>query len=177
MATKKKPFTEAQMKEHVKKIQQVVEAHKKSIKKGETFTSITDEEAKEKLGRVNSPMIVSQGWGSGAPGATINYSIGIFNPDPVAVGSLLVHVFFGSGNSVPDPGLFLLNVDTRWPRLTQVPTVGFSLAPGASTTLNFSIRIPNVEPSGYLGNAALFRASFHDTGTFLDRSIFIVQVN
>lgn len=75
-------------------------------------------------------------------------------------------------------GEFLLNVDARFPRLTQPDFAGLSLAPGASSTLTFSINIPaNVEhPTNYIGNTALVQFNWHDVGTYLDRSVFVIKV-
>lgn len=173
----KKPLTEDEKTKHIKKIQEEVEKHKKSIKKGDNFTSATEDQLREKLGRVNSPMIVSQGWGGAAPGGSFTYSVGVYNPDPVAKGNLICHVFVGSGNPVSDTGTFLLNVDSRFPRLTQTPPFGFSLNPGETKTISFNIQVPStVQPSGYLGNTALFSINFHDIGTYLDRAVFVFNV-
>lgn len=173
----RKPLTEAEKTKHIKKINEEVEKHKKSIKKGDTFTSATEEQLREKLGRVNSPMIVFQGWSGAAPGGTVNYGVGVYNPDPVQRIWLFCHVFVGSGNVVSDTGMFLLNVDPRFPRLTQTPPTGFSLNPGEAKTISFSIKIPStIEPSGYIGNTALFTVNWHDIGTYLDRSVFVFQV-
>jgi hypothetical protein len=98
--------------------------------------TVTPEEIEKKLKRVNSPMIVSQGWSGTTPGGTFNYSLGIFNPDPTQASNLFAHVWVGSGNIDPTVGTFLLNVDTRFPRLTEPPVFGLTLAPGASATLN-----------------------------------------
>jgi hypothetical protein len=173
----KKPLTEEEKTKHIKKIQEEVEKHKKSIKKGDTFTSPTEEQLREKLGRVNSPMIISQGWGGAAPGGTVSYSVGVYNPDPTTKIWLFCHVFVGSGNCVSDTGMFLLNVDPRFPRLTQIPPTGFSLNPGQTQVIGFSIKIPStIEPSGYIGNTALFTVNWHDIGTYLDRAVFVFQI-
>jgi hypothetical protein len=78
-----------------------------------------------------------------------------------------------SGNIDPTVGTFLLNVDTRFPRLTQPPFIGLSLGSGASTTLSFSIKVPaTVESSVHLGNSCLMRLNYHDIGSYLDRGVF-----
>ena len=70
-------------------------------RQGETFTSITREEFEAKLKRVNSPMIVSQSWNNSAPpGGTINYSVGVVNPDPITWNSLAVSVSIGNRNPI-----------------------------------------------------------------------------
>jgi DNA-binding MltR family transcriptional regulator len=52
-------FTEAQIKEHIQRIEKVVEKNR-AENLGEHFTSVTPDEIQMKLKRVNSPMIVSQ---------------------------------------------------------------------------------------------------------------------
>lgn len=169
-------FTEAQIKEHIQLIKKIVEKNRKE-NTGEHFTSVTSDEIKRKLKRVNSPMIVSQGWGSVAPGGTVNYNLGIYNPDPTQAIWLFAHVWVGSGNVDPTVGTFLQNIDTRFPRLTQPAFSGLTLPAGDSTTLNFSLVIPaTVERTNYLGNSCLMQFNWHDIGTYLDRGIFVFRV-
>jgi hypothetical protein len=168
----RKKLTPAQIKEQTKKIQEAIDKHKREHR-DEHFTSLTPEEIERKLKRVNSPMIVSQGWGSTTPGGTFNYSVGIQNPDPTSASNLYVHVWVGSGNVDPTVGTFLFNVDTRFPRLTQPAFFGLSLASGANATLSFSIKVPTtVEKTNYLGNSFLMRLNYHDVGQYLDRGVF-----
>jgi hypothetical protein len=176
MATKKKStrkkLTSAQIKEQTKKIQDAIDKHKREHR-DENFAALTPEEIERKLKRTNSPMMVSASWGSAPPGGTFNYNVGILNPDPVADNSLYVHVWVGSGNVDPTVGTFLLNVDTRFPRLTEPKVFGLALAPGASSTLSFTIKVPTmVEKSNYLLNACLMRANTFDVGQYLDRGVF-----
>lgn len=178
MATKprSKRWTTAQIRNHIKKIEKAVEAHK-SENKGEHFTAVTPEEIEKKLKRVNSPMIVSQGWNDAAPGGTVNYSLGIYNPDPTQAIWLFANVWVGSGNVDPVAGTFLLNVDTRFPRLTEPRFSGLILAAGASATLTFDLAIPaGVEKTNYLANSCLMSFNWHDVGTYLDRSVFVIAV-
>jgi hypothetical protein len=151
---------------------------KEHERQGETFTSITREEFEAKMKRVNSPMIVSQGWNNNAPpGGTINYTVGVTNPDPVAVGNLAVSVSIGNRNPIVGNDQFLTAFDARFPTYAKPATVGFSLAPGASTTQSFQIKIPTgVEKTGYFGNSVLLRLSFHDVGTYFDRGCFFFDV-
>ncbi len=170
----KSKWTAAQVKEIIKNIEKAAEKHKKESKE-EHFEAITPEQIEKKLKRVNSPMITSQSFGlSTTPGGTMNYSVGIFNPDPVAASSLWAHIFVGSGNVDPNVGTFLLNVDARFPRLTGPGThTGLTLAPGASTSINFTIKAPStIEQSLYLGNCCLMNINIFDVGTYLDRSCF-----
>lgn len=176
-AKKQIKWTAAQIKDQAEKIKKIVEKHKKENKE-ENFTAITPEEIDEKFKRVNSPMIVSQGWGGTTPGGSFNYSVGIYNPDPTTASSLYVHVFVGSGNVDPNTGTFLLNVDDRFPRLAGPPAFGQTLAPGASATLNFTIAVPaTVQKTVYLGNSCLMQVSYHDTGLYLDRGCFPFTVS
>ena len=166
-------LTAAQIKEQTKKVKDAIAKHKRDNKE-ENFTALSDEEIGDKLKRTKSPMIVSQGWSNTTPGGTFNYSVGLLNPDPTAAASLYVHVWVRSGNADPMVGTFLLNVDPRFPRLTQPGPFGVSLpASGGSTTLNFSIKVPaSVEKSNYLGNSCLMQISYHDIGQYLDRGCF-----
>jgi hypothetical protein len=173
----KKTWTAAEIKEQVAKIQAVVERHKRE-QKVEHFTSVTPEEIERKLNRVNSPMIVSQGWNSTTQGGTVNYSLGLFNPDPTQAIWMFAHVWVGSGNVDPTTGTFLLNVDPRFPRLTQPVFAGLTLAPGASATLAFALKVPaTVEKTNYLGNSCLMQFNWHDIGKYLDRSVFVFGVS
>ena len=170
--TAKKKLTSSQIKEQTKKIQDAIDKHKRE-NRDEHFTSLTPEEIERKLKRTNSPMIVSQSWGSAPPGGTFNYTVGIQNPDPTGAFSLYVHVWVGSGNADPTVGTFLLNVDPRFPRLTQPGPFGVSLAPGAFPTLTFVINVPTaIQKSNYLGNSCLMRVDYHDVGQYLDRGCF-----
>jgi len=147
-------------------------------RQGETFTSITREEFEAKLKRVNSPMIVSQSWNNFAPpGGTINYSVGVLNPDPITWNSLAVSVSIGNRNPIVSNDQFLTSFDARFPTYAKPATLGFSLAPGASATQSFQVKIPaGVEKTGYFGNSALLQIEFHDVGKYLDRACFFFDV-
>lgn len=181
MATKskQKKWTPKQINEHIQNIAKAVEQHRRD-KKGDFFTYATPEEIERKLKRVNSPMIVSQvgSWtGATPPGGTFNYSVGIYNPDATQAIWLFAHVWIGSGNVDPTVGTFLLNVDSRFPRLTLPRFAGLSIAPSAFATLTFSLTVPAaVERTNYLGNTCLMRFNWHDVGTYLDRSVFVFEV-
>lgn len=174
--TVKSKWTAAEIKDHTKKILDVVEKLKKENKLA-NFTGITVDEIEKKFTRVNSPMIVSQSWGGTTPGGNVNYNLGIYNPDPTTAVWLFAHVWVGSGNVDPVVGTFLSNVDTRFSRLTLPAFSGLSLAPGASATLNFVLKVPaTAEKTNYLGNSCLMQFNWHDTGTYLDRGIFVFAV-
>jgi hypothetical protein len=172
-----KKWTRSQIKEQIRQIQQAIEKHKHASP-GEHFTAITPEEIEKKLKRVRSPMIVSQGWNDAALGGTVNFNLGLFNPDPPQAIWLFAHVFVGSGNVDPTAGTFLLNVDPRFPRLTQPAFAGLTLAAGASATLAFALKVPpTVEKTNYFGNSCLMQLNWHDVGLYLDRSVFVFAVS
>ena len=174
MATKK--FTKDDVTKLTKQIKDAVEKQKKE-NKNENFTSVNEEDIARKLGRVNSPMIVSQGWNNTTPGGTVNITIGLFNPDPTSASSLYLHAWVGSGNVDPVTGSFLNNVDPRFPRLAQPKFFGLTLAAGASASISFAIKVPaNVEKTVYLGNSCLMQIDYHDIGKYLDRSCFPFEV-
>lgn len=170
-------FSPDDVQKHVKKVQELVEKHRRE-KKEEHFTAITPEEVERKLNRVDSPFITSMSWGSGSPGGTITYSVWIYNPDPTTAGAVFAHVWVGSGNVDPTVGTFLLNVDARFPRLTEPAMPGLSIPTGGSSALTFTINIPaGVEKSNYLGNCCVVQLNWHDTGKYLDRGVFPFKVS
>jgi hypothetical protein len=147
-------------------------------RQGLNFTAPTEEQLKKKLAAAQSPMIGFQAWsGSVSAPGTINYTVGIGNPDPVQWVWLFGHVFVGPANIVRDVGHALLAVDTRFPRLTMPEVFGLTLAAGQSQSLSFSLTVPgDVERSNYLGNTFLFQSRWHDVGQYLDRSHFVFEV-
>lgn len=178
MATKgeQKKWTATQLKKQTEQIKKVIDQQKREFK-SEHFTSVSDEEIERKLKRVNSPMIVSQGWSDTTLGGTLNYHLGIYNPDPTQAIWMFGHVWVGSGNVDPTVGTFLLNVDTRFPRLTQPEFFGLSLDPNASASLIFTLKVPTtVEKTNYLGNSCLMQLNWHDVGSYLDRGVFVFRV-
>lgn len=180
MPDKKTKFTAAQIKETIKKVAEDIEKQKKSVKKGDTFISITPEQIEEKLKRVNSPFISAASWSHPPLGGTSGINISIFNPDPVAVGDLYIHLWVGSGNVDPVTGTFLLNVDARFPRLTM-PSVFSGLTtlnPGASVSHSFAMKVPaTVEKTNYMATCCLMKFNYLDTGTYLDRGVFPFNVS
>jgi hypothetical protein len=177
MAAKRTKWSEAQIKTHIQKIQKVVEQAKRE-NKGEHFAGITPEQIRKKLKRVNSPMIVSLGWNSTTPGGTVNLNVTVFNPDPTIAIWLFAHVWVGSGNIDPTVGTFLLNVDTRFPRLTEPEFFGLTLAAGASATLSYALKVPaGVEKTNYLGNTCLMQFNWFDVGLDLERANFVFAVS
>jgi hypothetical protein len=142
------------------------------------FTAPTEEQLKKKVAKAESPMIVFQGWsGSVAAPGTINYTVGISNPDPIQWIWLFAHVFVGPANIARDVGHAVSAVDPRFPRLTMPKFDGLSLAPGTTQSLNFSLTVDgDIERSNYLGNTFLFHSTWHDVGQYLDRSLFVFEV-
>ena len=165
-------------KQQVEEILEEVERYKlEAEKKKLNVTTVTREQLEKKLAESDSPMIVFQSWGSASPGGSLNYTVGIRNPDPVSLIWMFAHVFVGLANIVPDVGAAAAAVDPRFPRLTSPKFAGLKIDPGATETLNFSIPIPaGIESSNYLGNTFLFRSTWHDVGEYLDRSIFVFEV-
>lgn len=108
-------------------------------KRGDLFRSLTPEQIEEKLKRANCPFLAGGAYtGATSPGGTISSIINIYNPDPTPVDDLFVHVWVGSGNADPTIGTFLLNVDTRFPRLTQPSGGGLQMASGKVAGSRFS---------------------------------------
>lgn len=180
-ATKRK--SPAELKRAIEAIEAEIRKEKsKRERSGETFTSITREQLQVKLRRAKSPMIVWQSWNStAAPGGTINYSVGVSNPDPVSWVFLAVGVSVGNRNPITSNDLFLSEFDFRFPALAQPPPTGFSLgpvgSPTASTSFSFALKVPiGVEKTGYFGNTVLQQFDFHDVGKYLDRGVFFFGV-
>src|SRR5680860_38501 len=173
MKREKRKWSSAEVASHIKKIQETVKKQKKENQL-ENFTSVSEQDLENKFNRANSPMIISQGWNSTNPGGTVNYNLGIYNPDPTQAIWMFAHVWVGPGNVVSSTGQFLNNIDKRFPRLTEPDFAGLSLAAGASTTLGFSFSVPtSVEISNYIGNSCLMQFNWHDVGTYLDRGVFV----
>lgn len=156
----------------------IARERKKREKQGATFTGVSKEEFEKKLTRAESPVIVWQSWNNTAPPTgTINYSVGVQNPDPIAWGTLAISVSIGNRNPILNNDQFLTTFDARFPTYAKPATVGFSLAPGASTSYSFAVKIPaGVEKTGYFGNSVLLQLSFHDVGKYLDRGVFFFEV-
>ena len=69
-------------------------------------------------------------------------------------------------------------VDARFPRMTMPEFAGLSIAPGATETLSFTIPVPvGMESSNYVGNTFVFGSTWHDVGTYFDRSMFVFAVS
>jgi hypothetical protein len=174
---KQKRFTTAQIEEHIRSIQKAIEKHKRE-NKGEHFTSITPKVTAKKLKRVNSPLIISQGWSNTAAGATFTYTVGIYNPDPTEIDWLFAHVWIGMGNVDSAIGKSLSYVDTRFGRLTEPAPFGLTLAAGESVILNFAIRVPTeVEKTGHIGNSYVMQLNWPGVWRYFDSEAFVFAVD
>src|SRR5262245_31150114 len=122
---------------------------------------------------MKSPMIVFQTWNGSSPaGGTIYYNVGIWNPDPSQANWLFAHAWVGSGNVDPVVGTFLLNVDTRFPRPTEPAFAGAAISPSSLLTISFTLKVPAVQKTNYLGNTCLMQFNWEDVGVYLDRSVW-----
>lgn len=177
MPRRKPSLTAAQIKQHIAAIMKEIEKQRR-LARGNAFTAVTPKEVERKLRRVNSPFIDWQTWSGNVPGGgTQSYTVGVYNPDPVAVKNLFVHVWVGSGNVDTVAGTFLMNVDPRFPRALMPAFDGFALGPGASTSVTVTFPVPTGLPTtNYPGNSCLWQANWHDTGRYLDRGVFVFAV-
>jgi hypothetical protein len=184
-------LTEAQIKGQVDAIQADIERHKKQPRsKDKIFAAIRPEGIEKKV-RTGSPFFIGASWDAAAPpGGIINLRTFISNPNhPDLAGDIYVHVWVGSGNVDPVVGTFLMNVDTRFPRLTRPGA--FGLRPGMMApdtggfepnvmSLEFNLKIPSeIEETNYLGNICLIQlggVASIEAGQLLDRDRFVFSV-
>jgi hypothetical protein len=129
------------LKEQIRSIERAIKKHEKE-NKGKHFTSITPDEIERTLKLANNPWISGYGWDDSTPGGKINLSVGINNPGTSQVHNLYVHIWVGSGITDPSGDTFLLNVDTRFPRLTQPGFPGGTVDPLSTKDFNFVLDIP-----------------------------------
>jgi hypothetical protein len=67
-------------------------------------------------------------------------------------------------------GTFLLNVDERFPRLTEPELSGATIQPSSLSQISFALKVPTgVQKTNYLLNVCLMQFVFHGVGIFLDR--------
>lgn len=162
---------------HLKTLQSLIAEEKKKAAEAKLhFAAPDDDQLIEKLRRAQSPMIYFNGWSGASAGGILNYTVGIYNPDPIYRSGLYAYVFVGPANVVPSVGEALATADDRFPKLTEPPFFGLSLAPGASANLSFSLNVPTVQASTYLGNTFLVQVDGFDVGTYLDRGCFPFRV-
>ena len=129
----------------------IARERKNCEKKGETFIGLTKEEFDQKMKRANSPIFTWAHWNNTAPPTgTITWTVGVQNPDPVGWSNLVVSVSIGNRNPIVSNDEFLTTFDARFPTYAKPATIGFSLAPGASTSYAFALRMPaGIEKTGY----------------------------
>ena len=162
-----------------KKIVEAIEQHRvQAEKEKQNFTAADEEQLLSKLSGSRSPMIVFQGsTGSVAPGGTVNYTVGINNPDPFSQIWLYVYLFIGPGNMVRDVAAALATGDPRFPNCTQPSFPGLTIASGDTESLRFSIPVPaGIKKSNYLINSFLFQSNWHDVGEYFDRGVISFEV-
>lgn len=158
-------------------LEEIERRRSEADREGRSFSAVTEEQLLQKLRSAKSPMIVWQSWGSGSPGSTIRYNVGITNPDPADAVWLFGHVFVGAANIAPDISDALSAVDTRFPRLTMPAFSGLTVKAGDTDHLEFDLAIPaSVEKTNYMGNVILYQATWHDPAVYLDRGLFIFAV-
>ena len=183
MAAKRKQgkWTAGQIEEHVQRIQKAIKTYKRKDKNWQ-IAAITPEQIRKKLTRVNSPILTFHGWNSQPANGKIHIDLGVDNPDPTAVTDLYVLIWVGTGYADPTPGTYLLNVDTRFPRLVQPNIVGAAsfgliLAAGTSTILHFDLPVASTVPkTNYITNICLMHLPAFDDPLLLDRSVLAFNV-
>jgi hypothetical protein len=152
------------LKEHIRNIEKAVKKHK-----GKHLTSAPPDEIERVLKRANTPIIYAFGPpGPVRPGQTIQIAFDVYNPGPDAAGSLSVHVWVGFHIVDATGGTFLLDVDKRFPRLTQPRWPGKSVDADSSERFGpFSLAIPTtVEKTNYILNACLVQWIYDARGGY-----------
>jgi hypothetical protein len=165
-------FTAAKIKEQIKKIQQALEKEKSRYRdQNLTVIEVKPEDIERKLRRMKSPFIIAQSFNASTPaGGTMPYDVAVWNPDPTEAFFVFAHAWVGSGNVDPVLGTFLLNVDTRFPRLTEPEPFGATIEPSSLFHIIFALKVPTgVQKTSYLLNVCLIQFGFFDVGGFLDR--------
>jgi hypothetical protein len=153
------------LKEHIRNIEKAVK------KKGKHFTSVPLDEIERVLKRANTPIIHAVGFSPGGPfrpGQTIQINVDVYNPGPDVVGLLSVHVWIGFQIVDATGGTFLLDVDKRFPRLTQPGWPGKSVGVDSSELFGpFFLAIPTtVEKTVYILNACLVQWTYDARGGY-----------
>jgi hypothetical protein len=141
----------------VKAIGQLVDRLRRENRR-EQFRAITPAEAEQKLQRIDSPMIVAQGWDAAVAGSPQRYELTVYNPDPVRHESLFVFVL------------------VRFSELRQAMSFGFALDGGAHATLSFNLDVPR-ERGEFAGNSFLLQLHPKDAGRYLDCGTFPFRVS
>jgi hypothetical protein len=162
-----------------RQLEDTIATHRKEGEvRREAYATMTRAEFEAKLKRVNSPMIVSQGWSPSAPpGGTITYRLLLVNYDILPATHLALTVFVGNRNAIVSNDLFLSGWDTRFPTYAQRAPDGFTMGSAGYGFFTFQVAVPaGVERAGYFGNCALQKIAFLDVGTVIDRACFFFDV-
>ena len=143
-------FTKAKIKEQIKKIQQALEKEKSRYRdQNLTVIEVKPEDIERKLKRMKSPF---------------------FRHSPVRRLREERSTCM-SGSEVV--GTFLLNVDTRFPRLTEPKFPGAGLISSSFHLISFAQKVPTgVQKTNYPLNACLMKFNFGDVGVYLDRGVW-----
>jgi hypothetical protein len=146
------------LKTQIRSIERTIEKLKKESK-GKQFASITSGEIERRLKLANDPFISTISHDDyTSPGGAIEAQIGIYN---YTIGSTMcLHLWVGSGIVDPWGDQILLNVDTRFPRLTD--SSGYI----GQRKVKLTLQVPStVERTSYLLCFCLLATGF-------DRKIF-----
>lgn len=161
-------------------VEEIGKRRKEAENEGLCFTPPPEQEFSRDLSK---PMVIWQAWTpTAAIGGTVACRVGFANPTSKQRPWLFAHVFVGPANIAVDlaprgVGEALMSADLRFPRLTLPQFPGLVLDAGHIDTLSFSFKVPtNSERTNYLGNCFFFQSTWHDAGTYLDRSLFVFEV-
>jgi hypothetical protein len=163
-----------------------IEQHREASRQnGQQVTTVATADLEKNLSAKQVPSLGMFSWPKAtAPGGRLELAVFVLNPESNPAPNIYVHVWVGSGNVDPTVGTFLLNIDTRFPRLTRPENPGlvdgdphpFPLSPGLKR-LNFSFAVPpDIEESVYLGNICVMQLDGHGIGKYLDRGVFQFSV-
>jgi len=161
----------------VEKIQKMLEHYSQQHRTGH-FAALGAEELTASLLTENQALtILWQGGPGDAPlpqGSSFVFTLGLHNPGLSPIGYTFAHLWTGRGHADPNISTFLLNVDQRFPTLTEPQTQqGLTIGPDEIKTLDFTVTIPTgVEKTLYTLNTCIMRAHWHGVGEFLARSSF-----
>lgn len=168
----------AEVEREVAQLREQIDVQKEQAREqGQAFTSLDDDQLTRKVEgeSSNTPFIYSQSWTSGtSPGASANYTVRVWNPDPTSYFPVYATISFGLGNFF-DVEHAWSGRDKRWPEFSSDRSF---LAAGASHNFSFSYTIPTGLPPGtYNGNCVVWRGQWHDVGNAFDRGSFDVKVS
>jgi hypothetical protein len=154
-------------------LSEIAAAREDANRHGHRFACLTEEELSKRISD-DTPYIGAVGWsGNSRPGDKAYVMIWISNPGPVVQYGMFVSIFFGIANFVADIGVALAGRDQRWPVLST----RFTLAAGDTVTPRLTYTVPRGIPlTEYVGNVVLWQEGGFDTGTYLGRASFDLEV-